>query len=105
VYQPPAPGQTLSTPANAGHIRRYELPFAIDDFVRCAGCFDSVNRIYLRRTDVPTRGPKTLKAADYRQDRTTAYATSADLSMDPHDGAFHRPPRNRHRAVFRHAVA
>src|SRR5213083_2001176 len=52
-----------------------------------------------------SEAPQTLKAADDRQDRTTAFATSADLSLDPDDGAFHRPPRNRDGAVFRHAAA
>src|SRR5215207_2015578 len=96
----------MSTPANARLIRRYEPPFAIDDFVRCAGCFDSVNRINLRVARWADVGPRKLsKAADDHQDRPTAFATSADLSLDPDDGAFHRPPLNRRGAVFRHAAA
>src|SRR5438876_4869796 len=52
----------------------------------------------------PHSGLTTSKADD-RQDRTTAFAASADLSLDPDDGAVHRPPPNRCRAVFRHLAA
>src|SRR3977135_1847255 len=50
-------------------------------------------------------GPQTFKAADDRQDRTTAFAAHANLSLDPDDGAVHRPSRHRRRAVFRHLAA
>src|SRR3954463_7373179 len=51
----------LSMAANARLIRRYELPFAFDDFVRCAGCFDSVNRIDLAMPAGPCSAPKLSK--------------------------------------------
>src|SRR5258705_4037226 len=53
----------------------------------------------------PARGPHNLKAADDRQDRTTAFAAFAGLSLDADDGDVDRPSRNRRRAVFRHLAA
>src|SRR5438445_8990999 len=85
----------LSTPANASPVHRYELPFGIGDFGRCARCFDYVNRIRLPRSPMGRPRPPTVKAADDRQDRTTAFTTPADLPLDPDDGAVHRPSRHR----------
>src|SRR5687767_14428838 len=66
--QPP----TLSTPTIAGHIHRCEPRFANDDFHRCAHCFEFVNRICLSRSTKGLAARQPVKAADDRQDRTTA---------------------------------
>ncbi len=96
----------LSTPANAGLMRRYELRFALSRFLHCTRCFDFVNRIYLRAScRAVTLTPPTPKSRHDHQDRTTAFAASADLSLDADDGAVHRPPRHRRGAVFRHLAA
>src|SRR6266702_4838509 len=97
--------RALSTPTIAGLLHRYEPPFAIGDFGRCARGFDFVNRITLSRSPYgPSAVPPTFNAADERQDRTTAFAPLADLSLDADDGTVHRPPRHRRRAVFRYPV-
>src|SRR5216683_2962687 len=98
---------TVSMATIARLIRRCEPRFVIADFGRCARCFDFVNRIPVPRSPKgsPRAGPQTVKAADDRQDRTTAFAAPADLSLDPDDGTVHRPSRNRRCAVFRHSAA
>src|SRR3954451_15449668 len=53
----------------------------------------------------PVRVRKSPKAANDRQDRTTAFAAPADLPLDPDDGAVHRSPRDRSGLVFRHSIA
>src|SRR5882724_9236709 len=56
--------------------------------------------------DGPHQRPRQpSKATDDRQDRTTAFPTSADLPLDPDDGAVHRPSHHRPGAVFRHLAA
>src|SRR5882757_5368690 len=51
------------------------------------------------------RPAEIIKSIHDRQDRTSAFAASANLSLDLDDGAVHRPSHYRHRAVFRHPAA
>src|SRR5260370_29443391 len=53
----------------------------------------------------PGGGAQPGKAADDRQDRTTAFAAPADLPLDPDDDAVHRAARNRRCALFGHPAA
>src|ERR1051326_1069355 len=73
---------TLSMPTIAKLIHKYEPSFANGRFGRCADCFDFENRIRLPR---PHRGslggPANRQSRHDRQDRTTAFAASTDLSL------------------------
>src|SRR5581483_6672018 len=60
---------------------------------------------HLTRSRRATWPPKTVKKADDRKDRTTAFTAFADLPLDADDDALHRPSRHRPRAVLRHAAA
>ena len=108
--------QRPSTPSIAAHLQgssealnpviaRDECRFGFADIRRCAGCFDFVNRNHLTRSRRARVGPQTVKKADDRKDRTTAFTAFADLSLDADDDAVHRPSRHRPRALFRHAAA
>src|SRR6202521_3143711 len=92
--------------ASFHHRSSNECKFDFRTFRRCAGCFEFVNRTRLSRSPKgPCGGPQTIKAADDRQDRKTAFTPPADLSLDPDDGAVHRPPCHRRCHVFRHPAA
>src|SRR3982074_134751 len=51
------------------------------------------------------RPAEIIKSIHDRQDRTSAFAASADLSLDLDDAAVHRPSSDRHGTLFRHAIA